>query len=28
DRPQLDAAADLSRKLGASVALCENVYGI
>ncbi len=27
DRPQLDAAADLSRKLGASVALCENVYG-
>jgi DNA-binding IclR family transcriptional regulator len=26
DRPQLDAAADLSRKLGASVAFCENVY--
>lgn len=27
DRPQLDAAADLSRKLGASVALCEHMYG-
>ncbi|CAB3743742.1 IclR family transcriptional regulator [Paraburkholderia rhynchosiae] len=28
DRPQLDAAADLSRKLGASVALCEKIYAI
>lgn len=27
DRPQLDAAADLSRKLGASVALCAHMYG-
>jgi DNA-binding IclR family transcriptional regulator len=27
DRVQLDAAADLSRKLGASAAFCEKFYG-